>query len=137
MTLLSIVLSFDPENISPCLYETVATIRCVGQSIDDQTIKDIGKKMANAEFRLLEITNSAVTTIHNNTFGQSVIENIHINNNSHLIGIEALAFKKSPVVQNLVINFNPKLSDPKVFALAKHLEPSENVSLIGKNQSLF
>jgi hypothetical protein len=109
----------------------------VGQAIDDQAIKDTGKKMANAEFRLLEITNSAVTTIHNNTFGQSVIENIHINNNSHLISIEALAFKKSPVVQNLVINFNPKLSDPKVFSLAKHLEPSETVSLIGKNQSLF
>ena len=109
----------------------VATIRCTGQLIDDHMIQEIGKKMANAEFLLLEIDKSAVTHIPNNTFSDSIIENIYITNNSRLISIGSHAFKKSPALQSLNVNYNPKLSNPEVFTLAKYLEPSETVSFIG------
>ncbi len=120
-----------PEDVAPCQLYPVAKIYCIGDEVDDEVIKKIGSKLGTEVFSVFSLHSSAVTELDKNTFTTGIFENIYIEDNMHLTNISPEAFHKTPSLHGLNIRNNSKLSDLNVFAMARFLEPVDQVSIIG------
>jgi hypothetical protein len=124
---------FKPEDVAPCHVYPVAKIYCIGDEVDDEVIKKIGSKLGTEVFNVFSLHSSAVTKLDKNTFTTGIFENIYIEDNMHLTNISPEAFHKTPSLYGLNIRNNSKLSDLNVFAMARFLEPVDQVSIIGNS----